>query len=386
MKTGFITCLIVLIISPAIWSQNAPVTSTGRVTNANPGDPAVPVAVTVSGFTDIGGFTLTMKFDTTRVRYVSSTVSPALPGMAVSYVHPSGNTQGRLILSWSGASNMSLEEGSSIAGLVFHYVTGTGNLTWAYTFGQVCQYRRWSGSMLVTLNDYPKYLYYQNGGISYRGAPSAVAPIIQDPVTGALPVAITVNDFNNINAFTLYLEYDPAIIAYQNSFIKNPAFDSNFIVGDNPGSGGKKNIVIQWYGSPVNLSGGETLCTLNFNYPSATCNACLLKWFDSGPTCQYSEANGDVLIDSPKIFYYSDGIVAAGLPVTWTGSLSNSWYDPGNWTACGMPDATRNVVIPNVSPAPYPVIYDSVHCKSINIETGATLTVSAGGSLVIGEE
>ena len=53
-----------LLSLPALQSQNAPVTTTGRVTNAVPGDPSVPAAVTVTNFSNIGQFTLTMMFDT----------------------------------------------------------------------------------------------------------------------------------------------------------------------------------------------------------------------------------------------------------------------------------------------------------------------------------
>jgi hypothetical protein len=385
MKTAIITFFIILVIFPALWSQNAPITSTGRVTDAAPGDPAVPVSVYVNNFTEIAQLTLTMKFDTTRVRYVSSATNPELTGMTVTYIHPSGNTQGKLIFNWSDSSNVNLLDGTSIVNLVFHYVTGTGNLTWAYTFGSVCQFKRWSEGMLISLSDSPKYTYYKNGGISYRGAPLALAPVINDPVPGSCPVPVIVDDFINIIGFTLYLEYDPLIITYSGTFVKNPAFDSNFLVGDNPGTNGKRLIVMQWYGSPVNLADDQTLCTLDFSYLAATCNTCLLRLYDTGPTCQYSEANGDVLIDSPKDYYYFDGLVAPGLPATWTGNAGNTWNNAGNWTSCGMPDANRNVVIPNVSSNHYPIIINTVHCKSINVENGATLTISQDGMLMVGE-
>ena len=384
MKTGLLTSLIILIITQVTWSQTAPVTSTGRVTNAVPGDPAIPVAITVKNFTDIAQFTLSMKFDTTRVRYVSAVTNPSLPGMNVSYVHPAGNTQGKLVFTWSSASNISLTEGTPIADLVFNYISGTGNLTWAYTFGSVCQYKRWSGSSLITLTDSPKYNFYQNGGISYREAPVVTAPVIKNPVPGELSLDLTASGFTNISAFNLNLEYDPLIITYNNLFEKNTVFDTHFVVGDNPGAGGKRQIVIQWYGSAVNLTEGDTLCTLKFSYPEESCNGSLLSWYDTGPNCQYSDYNGDALLDMPKSTFYIDGLVYASLPATWTGAVSNAWGDPANWTSCGTPDVTRHVLIPNVSPNSFPVLTGEKRCRSLEILPGATLIIAPGGNIVIG--
>lgn len=384
MKAVFILLCFSVLFVPILQSQNAPVTTTGHITTAVPGDTSVPVPVTVTGFTNIGQFTLTMKFDTTRLHYVSSTTNPSLPGMTVTYTSPSGNTQGKLVFAWTGTSNTSLADGSSLADLTFYYVTGTGILSWAYILGPICQYKRYVGGILTALNDSPKYLYYYNGGISNRTAPITFAPVFTSPVPGALPVPVTVNGFTSIGALTLYLEYDPAIITYQNSFTKNPAFGSSFVVGDVSGSGGKRIIVIQWYGSAVTLAAGSTLCTLNFNYPTANCNPCTLGWFDNGPSCEYVDGPGDVLIDMPQADYYLNGLVAEGLLYTWTGGIGSDWNNAGNWNSCGIPDITRKVVIPDVSPNSFPIITGSASCKSIRIQTGATLSVGPTGTITVG--
>ncbi len=386
-KTILILYCFLLASLPALQSQNAPLTTAGFVTTAVPGDPSIPVPITVTGFTNIGQFTLTMKFDTTRLHYVSSTTNQSLPGMTVTYTSPaSGFTQGKLIFAWTGVSNISLADGSSLANLTFSYINGTGILSWAYILGSVCQYKRYVSGVLTALNDSPKYLFYQNGGISNRTAPVTFAPALTNPVPGDLLVPITVNGFTYIRALNLYLEYDPAIITYQNSFSKNPAFGSSFIVGDIPGTGGKRIIVIQWYdGSAVTLADVSTLCTLNFTYPTASCSPCALGWFDNGPSCEYADGLGNVLIDMPQADFYLNGQVAEGLLYTWTGSISSAWNDAGNWNACGIPDITRQVVIPDVSPNSFPTITGTASCKSIKIQTGATLTISPTGSISVGD-
>ncbi|MBP6870424.1 MAG: hypothetical protein KBC43_00325 [Bacteroidales bacterium] len=385
MKVWLPIWFFMVTMAPTAIAQFAPVTVAGRVTGATPGDPAVSVPVTVTGFTDIAQFTITLRFDTTKVKFVSSSANPLLPGMAINYTPPSGNSFGKLIFSLNNNFNTSLPDSSDMAMLTFKYVNGTGNLTWAYTFGSVCQYKRLSGGVPVILPDSPKYQFYQNGGISDRGAPHVYAPVFPNPVTGPLSLAVNTSGFTGIASFNLSLDYDPAFIVYQNSFTKNPAFDSNFIVGDNPGSNGLRRLVIQWYGSPVTLADGTEICTLNFSYPSARCDASLLTWYDSGPTCEFTDAGNNVLIDLPRLEYYSDGLVTEGLASTWTGAVDSDWTKAGNWNICGIPDDSKNVVIPNIAPNTFPVISDTLYCKSMVIEPGATLTISQTGVLVIGE-
>jgi hypothetical protein len=356
----------------------------GRVTNAIPGGPSVPIPVTATDFTNIGQFTLSLEFDTTKVHYLSSSKNLSLPGMTVTYNHPSGNTIGKLVFAWTGASNVTLASESSIVNLSFAYVAGTGILGWAYNFGSVCQYKRYVGGVLTALNDTPKYQFYLNGGISNRTAPVTFAPTIANPVTGPLSIPVTANGFTDIGAFTLNLEYDPAFITYQNTFTKNPAFGSTFQVGDNPGTGSKRLIVVQWYGNSVNLANGATLVTLNFSYPTAYCDASPLTWFDNISSCEYADGPGDVLIDMPQSSYYMNSIVAEGIKTTWTGNASTAWDNSANWNSCGVPDISRNIVIPNVSPHSFPILTTAAFCKTIKIETGATVTVSPTGSITVG--
>jgi hypothetical protein len=382
-KNILILICLVLLLPRTMQSQYAPVTTAGRIINATPGNPSVPVPITVTGFTDIGQLTLTLTFDTTKVHYGSATLNPLLTGMTVTYYHPSDNTLGKLVFNWTGDDNVSLTDESSIATLTFAYISGTGLLVWDYSYGSVCQYKRYVGGVLTLLDDNPQYLFYLNGGISNRSAPVTYAPVFSNPVPGPLSIPVTVTGFTNIGALTLWLEYDPAVITYQNSFTKNPAFGSNFVVGDNPGFGTKRLIVIQWYGGSVNLANGSVLCTLNFSYPAANCNPCALSWFDSGPSCEYADGGGNVLIDMPQSLYYINGNVAEGLLNTWTGTVSSAWDNASNWNSCGIPTIAKNVVIPDVSPSYFPIITVAASCKTLKIQSGATVTVGPTGSLTL---
>lgn len=68
----------------------------------------------------------------------------------------------------------------------------------------------------------------------------------------------------------------------------------------------------------------------------------------------------------------------------WTGNTDSNWNDPSNWNVCGVPTISKDVIIPDVSPKPFPVVNVTAYCKSIRIQSGATLTVSLTGSVIIG--
>lgn len=322
-------------------AADAPVTTAACITNAVPGSPSVSVPVTVTGFTSAAAFTLTLKFDTTRVRFVSATTNPTLAGMTVVYTPASGSNIGKLVLSWTSPVNLSLADGSALATLSFSYVSGTGILSWSYTYGSVCQYKRLVGGVMTTLNDTPKYAFYMNGGISNRGAPVTYAPLLPVTATGPLSVPVSVSDFTAIEALTLYLEYDPAFLTYQNAFTKNPAFGSTFTVGTTPGTGGKMLLIIQWYGAATTLANGSLLCTLSFNCIAFTGALTALTWFDNGPSCEYADATS-ALIDLPSATYYHNGYAAPRPVASFSAaSLTPARYetDPLTDLSSGWPTA-----------------------------------------------
>jgi len=308
----FLICFT-LIVSDLIYAADAPVTRATTVTNAIPGTSPIVIPVSVTGFTDIGKLTLTMTFDTTKVRFISAVSNPLLTGMTITYTPVSGSKKGKLVFSWTGAAstNMSLPDSSVLASLNFSYVNGTGILYWSYSSGYVCKYQRYVSGVLTTLTDDPKYLFYKNGGIANRGAPITHAPELMPTGPGPLPVPVKVDNFTDIGALTLYLEYNPAIMTYQNTFTKNPAFGSSFVVGSVPGTGGNMMIVIQWFGNTgITLPNGSTLCTLNFNYTLTSGTTCTLNWFDNGPSCEYADGPGYVLADQPTPTFYTNGNVS----------------------------------------------------------------------------
>lgn len=311
-KTLFLLYYILLISSSVIYAQTPPVIVAGSIINAVPGTSSIPIPISVTGFTNISKFNFTMKFDTTKVRYTSAITNSTLTGMTVTYTRPTSlSTEGKLVFAWTGVANISLIDGTDIANLTFSYVTSTGILGWAYTYGAICKIYTLVGATQTALDDTPKDVYYKNGGISNRSALVTTAPIISNPSVGTVLVPITATGFTDIGAMTLNFEYDPTILTFV-SYTKNPAFNSSFVLGDNLGTGGKRKITIQWYGTAFSLANGSTLCTVNFNYLAAG-TSCALKWTDNGGSCEYADGAGNILVDMPTATYYKNG--SLGIPL-----------------------------------------------------------------------
>jgi len=84
------------------------------------------------------------------------------------------------------------------------------------------------------------------------------------------------------------------------------------------------------------------------------------------------------------LFLWCCSTTALLAQTTWTGTNGTSWTDAENWSA-GVPDATDDVTIPNVSPQSQPTIGagTAAVAKSVEVQSGAILNIAATGSLTI---
>ncbi|MBN1339626.1 MAG: choice-of-anchor I family protein [Bacteroidales bacterium] len=68
----------------------------------------------------------------------------------------------------------------------------------------------------------------------------------------------------------------------------------------------------------------------------------------------------------------------------WTGTVDSDWFNAGNWTN-GVPDATKEAIIPDVAKATFPVILSAnAETDALNILAGASLEIGPGGTLTAG--
>lgn len=149
-------------------AQNAPVTTCGLVSGANPGPVSVPI--TVTGFTSIGAVSLSLDYNYSVIHFISGTPNPALAGFLAGDLDL-GNGQHRISMGWYGSSN-TLPNGSTIMTLNFTYIGGNSPLNW-FDNGSSCEYANPQG---IPLNDIPTSTYYLNGYLcGGTGTPGAIA-------------------------------------------------------------------------------------------------------------------------------------------------------------------------------------------------------------------
>ena len=62
---------------------------------------------------------------------------------------------------------------------------------------------------------------------------------------------------------------------------------------------------------------------------------------------------------------------------TWKGSMDSSWANSLNWFPQGVPFDLEDVTVPNITPLPV-IGVDSLDCRQLNIENGASIDIKPG--------
>lgn len=130
----------------------------------------------------------------------------------------------------------------------------------------------------------------------------------------------------------------------------------------------------QWQ---VDDSSGFADINNSINYSGVNSNSLQLV---SAPTRFYGYKYRCVMINGTDTLRSDPSILR--FVSTWTGNISAAWEDVANWDCGEVPDSNTDVVIPSVI-LTNPVANNNVTCRSLIVQTGATLTVRAGVKLNI---
>lgn len=120
----------------------------------------------------------------------------------------------------------------------------------------------------------------------------------------------------------------------------------------------------------LNINTGATV-DLN-SITTHTCGGLTLAGVDQSITGTYG-AIGSGAANTSALFVSGTGLIEfLDASTTWTaGAATTDWHDAANWSN-GIPSAARNTIIPNI--ATQPTLTNDAICKSLTINTGATLT------------
>lgn len=362
---------------------NAPVTEAHSVINPLTGTD-ISVPVTVSGFMDIGSFSLVLDYNPAVLTYLSDHPNAALGNFLLS----NNPVLGRITISYYALFGVTMADGTILADITFHYNGGSTALTW-YPDNGSCEYAKFDGGSYTPLNDLPHSHYYRNGQVIDNPAPVTIAPVLTGVPQGPLSIPILVTGFNDIGTISLMLEYSSDALVYQDSFTGNPVLTAagTWAVGTQNGPGLVKYLVISWIKTepgapspPVNLPDSSTLITFLFNYTDPL-KFSELEWFDNGAGCEYSDGNYTVLPDIPAGTFYKNGLVTG----TGQGPVTIAPVTTAvAGTAVTIPVEVRNFT--NISSFQLTLDYDPAVLTFLNATNG-TLPVSwtvAGNASVPG--
>ncbi len=362
----------------SLFSQNAPVTILSDLYDP-PAGATVVVPVTVSGFEDISGISLILEYDPAVLTFQS-----ALPNAAFSAFELNGtNTPGRIVISWYASYGITLANGAHLVDITFVNNGGTTALSWYSADESSCEYARYNNGAYTVLNDSPFADYYINGSVYSHTAPLTWVPVITNATAGVVNIPVMVNRFNDIGAVSLTLEFDPAILVYQNIYVSNSTIASSgsWWVGIQDAPNGRKYIRLSWTKNvqapplpAVSLPDNSILISLQFNYAGGKSD---LVWFDNGSSCEYADGNFYILDDNPIEDYYQDGLI------------TEQQYSPHTELPCLTGIAGQEVIFPvkvnafsNIGTISLTLDYDPAVLTYQGISTPGipvTWSVDAGG-------
>jgi hypothetical protein len=137
-----------------------------------------------------------------------------------------------------------------------------------------------------------------------------IAPLIEDAIANqVLCIPITVQQFTNIGAISLTLDYDPAVLTFQS--ISSPTIPGTWQLGGQASTPGR--LIVGGFGPGIaSIPDGGILFTACFMYNGGITS---LAWFDAdGSNCEYADATTlKPLFDLPQNAFYSNGEVNAPL-------------------------------------------------------------------------
>ena len=106
-------------------------------------------------------------------------------------------------------------------------------------------------------------------------------------------------------------------------------------------------------------------------------------WYNFKFTATSQAGTYTVRVNNPYCTAVDFGSVSVSTYGSWIGTLNVNWGDPLNWSCGGVPDANTDVIIKS-SATHFPEINASdAYCKSLDVETGASIKVKAGLHLFI---
>ncbi len=265
--------------------------------------PTIAVPITVDNFNNVGGISLTLKYDSLILQYQGVVLNPAITGSVIN-----DDTAGVFILSYICDPGINLDDDDILFTLNFGYIgpsSGTTTtITWPSTPPEDNEYSTPDGT---PYNREPFETYFINGSVTVNpcsgGGPVTTVPVISSCPSSMIAVPVTVNNFVNVGGISLTLNYTASVLQYQGVTL-NPAIVS----GSNYNASVDGVFVLGYFNlTGINLNNNDILFTLYFK--ACSTGVASLNWEPDPGVNEYSGPDGIPYINTPFGTYFIDGSV-----------------------------------------------------------------------------
>ncbi|HEY5592443.1 MAG TPA: leucine-rich repeat domain-containing protein [Paludibacter sp.] len=100
-------------------------------------------------------------------------------------------------------------------------------------------------------------------------------------------------------------------------------------------------------------------------------------------SCIQVDDADDGSTDSWSIDTWASFNTSCEAPIVWNGSTDSDWNTATNWDLISVPTASKNIIIPDVTNDPI-ISSSGASCSNLSIESSGELTLTATGSLTVG--
>jgi len=207
-------------------------------------------------------------------------------------------------------------------------------------------------------------------------------------IGGLAAVNMGINNKGTVsNAATGQISIDNALtIGIYNFVATSFTNNGNITIGATGGMGA--NAIINT-ATTSNNSGCSALIKVLSNSVITNGGIPTLNFNNSGIIIENASGNSNISSNTGLIQNLNGGTFTVGsgnAPITitgdiWTGCLSTDWHTASNWLDGSVPTTSDDVKIPDVTNDP--VIGAAAVAKTVQVQTGGSLTINAGDSLTV---
>ena len=323
---------------------------------------SIVVPVNTSGITDLANFQWTIKYDDTKLTYVSCTNWNTISGVLIN-----SSTSGELKFVFAEASGVNIP-----SGLFFDLnfdinvgASGTANLFWSDT-PTTREVGDGAGNPIITT--------WVNGSVTINSTTTLTIGDVNGVAGSAVAVPVNAKDVNDLVGFQFTIDYDETKLTYVNCTNWDAQVGGSVTINDD---GDVLTFAYNDYPNAINIADGKFF-DLNFNIIGGSTGTAPVIWSDSPTIKELSNSVPEVITTN-----WVDGsvtITALGNPIM---TIEDVTGVAGS--AVAVPIDAFNLV--DLVGFQFTIDYDEtkltyVNCTNWDAQVGGSVTINDDGDVL----